>query len=228
MQGGLRRIESMPANLEAVSEVAVEITSEASQGNIPKRNNNRLDRIVGTVVHLVLEHFARIKELPQDLRASFEQGWNQQQWQFELRRLGLSGADLSRAQESVESSVAMVLQDKEGRWLFDSSHRDASSELALTIQTENTTPQNIIIDRTFVDSKTGTRWIVDYKNSQPGEGEQLRDFLNREETQYLPQLSLYKSAMAALGEEPIQCALYFTALGYLQVVDPGTKPSPAR
>ena len=218
MQGGLRRIESMPVILEAVSEVAAEIAPEASHGNIPKRNSNRLDRIVGTVVHLVLEHFAGSKELPKDLSTSFEQGWNQQQLQFELRRLGLSGADLSRAQGSVESSVAMVLHDEEGRWLFEPSHRDASSELALTIQAENAIARNIVIDRTFVDSKTGTRWIVDYKNSQPGEGEQLRDFLNREEAQYLPQLLLYKSAMAALGDEPIQCALYFTALGHLHRV----------
>ena len=217
-RGGLRRIKSMPVGLEAVSEAAAVIVLEEPQGNIPARSNNRIDRAVGTAVHLVLESFAKNSELPKDLPASFNQGWSKKQWLFELRRLGLSGADLVRAQERVESSVAMVLHDEEGRWLFDSSHRDASSELALTISGENATARNIIIDRTFVDSNTGTRWVVDYKNSQPGEGEQLEDFLNREEAQYLPQLSLYKSAVAALGEEPVQCALYFTALGHLHRV----------
>ena len=70
------------------------------------------------------------------------------------------------------------LEDERGRWIFSPSHREAQSELALTgIASGSLT--NVIIDRTFVDEK-GTRWVIDFKTSEPGEGERLADFLQQE------------------------------------------------
>ena len=62
-------------------------------------------------------------------------------------------------------------------------------------------------------------WIVDYKNSKPEEGEELARFLQRESDHYREQLALYARAIQAMGDEPIRCALYFTALGKLHTLD---------
>ena len=214
-QHTLRRIEKVDWGINVASEDVIE---DHPDGNVPRRSINRLERAVGIVVHLVLESFANSKELPVDLPDSYKRGWNKQHWQFELQRLGLSGEVLSTALDKVEVSVTKVLGDEQGRWLLSSSHQQASSELAITTAGKNGTTVNIIIDRTFVDLMTGTRWIVDYKNSQPMEGEQRQEFLQREELAYLSQLTLYQRAMAGMGDEPITCALYFTALGYLHKV----------
>jgi len=182
--------------------------------NIPERSHNRVERSVGTVVHLILERLANARELPRDCSSL-----DRQQWSFELRRLGLTGVDLDTATVAVEASIETVLQEDDGRWLLSSSHRETGSELALTYLDDEGKPGNIIIDRTFIDPGTGVRWLIDYKNSKPLQGEQRENFLLREESEYYPQLSLYKRALSALGDEPIRCALYFTALGHLHVVE---------
>jgi ATP-dependent exoDNAse (exonuclease V) beta subunit len=56
---------------------------------------------------------------------------------------------------------------------------------------------------------------VDYKTSSPRVGETEADFLARESSAYREQLAAYREAVAALGPEPVRCALYFTALGRL-------------
>ncbi len=216
---GLRRIASTDLGLESLAVQGAISDTEKSAGKFPRRSANRVERAVGTVVHLVLEHLGGNGVLPQNLAGCYRQGWSKRQWQFELRRQGVSGAELGSALERVESSIVNVLEDERGRWLFASTHRDASTELAVTVQVENGNPGNLIIDRTFVDSSSGKRWIVDYKNSQPAAGEALADFLAREELAYLPQLTQYRNALRGLGQESIVCALYFTALGYMHPVD---------
>jgi len=209
---GLRRLKHIP-------QVAVAVLQETGDShqldnNIPARSLNRLERSVGTVVHLVMEDIANASSTPEEISAR-----DVQRWSYELRRLGLAGADLHNALRAVEASVTTVLQDKEGRWLLSSNHRDAGSELALTHLDNEGKPRKIIIDRTFIDPETGVRWLIDYKNSKPLPEELQEDFLLREETQYYPQLALYKDALSTLGDEPIQCALYFTAVGHLHIVD---------
>jgi ATP-dependent exoDNAse (exonuclease V) beta subunit len=216
---GLRRIAITDLGPEPRgTRAAISDTGQAS-GNIPRRSANRVDRAVGTVVHLVLEHLGGNGVLPQSLAGCYQAGWSKRQWQFELRRQGVSGAELSSALQRVESSIVNVLEDDRGRWLFASTHRDASTELAITVQLEKGNPGKLIIDRTFVDAVSAKRWIVDYKNSQPAAGEVLADFLAREEAAYLPQLTQYRNALRGLAEESIVCALYFTALGHMHPVD---------
>ena len=78
--------------------------------------------------------------------------------------------------------------------------------------------QDIIIDRSFIDAATGIRWVIDYKNSRPAEGEALQDFTARQCSAYLEQLRCYRDAVRALGNNPLRCALFFTALGHLHTV----------
>jgi len=194
-------------------------SSTAPSHNIPERAVNLLDRSVGTVVHLVMEDLANAAVVPKDLVDYHQQRWDERRWQFELRCLGVAGEDLERGLKAVAHSVTTVLQDEMGRWLLSSEHRQASSELALTCQTSAGKAGKLVVDRTFVDGTSGIRWVVDYKNSQPASGEPRVAFLEREEAQYTAQLAAYKDAVSSFGEEPVRCALYFTALGYLHTVE---------
>ncbi len=213
----LRRIMLPQAAKQGV--VLTSLEAARDDNNILKRSLNRVERAVGTVVHLMLEQLAGLAELPDDLQGCYDSCWNRGQSVFELRRLGLSGTALDRAIMAVEASITQVLGDESGQWLLSSGHAEASSELALTSTGASGKLHTLIIDRTFIDAQTGVCWLVDYKNSQPMEGEQREAFLNREEASYRSQLMTYKRALLGLREEPIQCALYFTALGYLHRVE---------
>ena len=192
--------------------------SHANNNNIAPYNSNRVGRAVGTVVHLILDALSTKESLAKDLAACYTSTMSERQCLLELRGLGLHGPQLHSAMRSVEVSITEVLHSKEGRWLLSSSHIAPSSELALTTAGKDGRPMNVIIDRTFIDAQTGLRWLIDYKNSRPLEGEKQEEFFAREEESYYSQLSAYKYALAGLGAEPIQCALYFTALGQLHRV----------
>ncbi len=217
-RGNLRRIKKINSRSLTAS-VIHSPSALLSEGNIPKRSVNRVERAVGTVVHLVLEQLSYESSLPNDLTQSGLVCCDPSHWTFELRRLGLSGKGLLAAQQMVGKSVDAVLNDEQGRWVLSAAHAHASSELALSYTDVNGKLARVIIDRTFIDVKTGMRWLVDYKNSRPMEDESLAHFLQREEETYTPQLTLYRNALLGMGPEPIQCALYFTAIGSLHLLD---------
>ncbi|MEH6568325.1 MAG: UvrD-helicase domain-containing protein [Halioglobus sp.] len=187
--------------------------SNSANDNIPERVFNREDRYVGTVVHLALEQLSRRAILPQ---APIER--DNDAWHGALAALGLSGDALTKASERVRQSVSTVLADPTGRWLLSSEHAEASSELPLTRVDESGKVVDIIIDRTFIDSDTQERWVVDYKNSQPEAGESLDDFAQREANTYRDQLRIYRDSVSHMGAAHVQCALYFTALAHMHIV----------
>jgi ATP-dependent helicase/nuclease subunit A len=160
-------------------------------------------RRVGTVVHEALDRFARAKlpraeDLPA-LRARLES------------RLQALGVEPERAQEGAERALVALratLADERGRWLFDASHRDAHSELALSGVRAGRIV-NAVIDRTFVAD--GSRWVVDFKTS-PHEGGDLDAFLDSEAVRYEAQLKRYAHLARGLGPEPVRAGLYFPLL----------------
>ena len=183
-------------------------------GNIPQRVLNRIDRYVGTVVHLALEQLSKFAVLPATVT-----GHDSLRWRQALASLGLFGESLDDASDRVEQSVRRVLEDAVGRWILSPDHLQAESEFALTWVDEEGRPSDIIIDRTFVDRETNERWLVDYKNSHPTDGESLEVFAQRETNTYRAQLVEYRQVLAELGDQPVKCALYFTAVAHLQLVD---------
>jgi ATP-dependent helicase/nuclease subunit A len=76
--------------------------------------------------------------------------------------------------------------------------------------------ERLVIDRTFVDARTGERWLVDYKTGQPQAGESGAQFLARECSAHRGQLVRYRDAHSGLVGETVRVALYFTAIGHLQ------------
>ena len=64
-----------------------------------------------------------------------------------------------------------------------------------------------VIDRTFIHN--GSRWIIDYKLSQPAEGEPAEQFIRRQSSAYSAQLSHYAKLYGSMQPNPVRCALYF-------------------
>jgi ATP-dependent helicase/nuclease subunit A len=167
-------------------------------------------RRVGTVVHEALERFGvalpRVEDLP-GLRVRLES------------RLAALGVETDGARSGAERALAALratIEDSKGRWLFDPTHREAHSELALS-GLRGAQIVNAVIDRTFV-AADGIRWVVDFKTS-PHEGGDLTTFLDREERRYRPQLSLYARLARELGPEPVRAGLYFPLLTAWREVD---------
>ena len=166
---------------------------------------------MGTVVHLALEELSLGGEPPQDCRPD-----DRERWRRALRMQGLAGAALEHAlQQVLENIAASLCADGPGRWILSPAHAQARSEWPLVMLDGEGRPRTLVIDRSFVDVATGERWIVDYKTSRPLAGESLTVFRAREAEAYREQLAGYRDALAALGPEPVRCALFFTALGEL-------------
>ncbi|MEH6582118.1 MAG: UvrD-helicase domain-containing protein [Halioglobus sp.] len=189
------------------------VTTPDQDSNIPQRKLNRVDRYVGTVVHLALEQLSLLDDIPE-----VSSPLQLRRWEHALASLGLFDEALSSAVTRVEQSVNAVLADDQGRWILSSKHFQADSELRLTRVDSRGRLVDIIIDRTFVDEQSNERWVVDYKNSQPEVGETYEDFVEREENTYRAQLEGYREAMTVAGDQPVNCALYFTALARLHRV----------
>jgi len=195
--------------LDTVDKVGAE-----QDGNIPIHASNHMERSVGTVVHLALEELSLREALPISVTES-----DRGRWRVALQREGLWGAALTEALEAVASSVMQSLRDGgAGRWVLSPQHEQARSEWTLTCADEERGSRDLIIDRTFIDRQSGERWLVDYKNSRPQEGETLECFAARESALYRTQLQCYRDALRTLGGQPLRCALFFTALGHLHPV----------
>jgi len=191
-------------------------TPPATGANIPDRPANFLERSIGTVVHLALEELSLRDKLPAAPTAQ-----DCVRWRSALAGLGLWGTALDEAQAAVEQSLqAMLAADSPGRWVLSREHQQPRSEWALTwVNPDTGRSEDLVIDRTFIDASDGVRWLIDYKNSEPETGEALQDFLARQEITYREQLLCYRQALRALAEQPIRCALFFTALGRLHHIE---------
>jgi ATP-dependent exoDNAse (exonuclease V) beta subunit len=163
-------------------------------------------RAAGSVVHRLLEAWGRdglpaAGELPPGV-ADYAR--------TALREQGLSGTPLADAAQRVERALAATVADPRGRWLYDPTHNEARSELALTAQLDGQLVA-LVVDRTFV-AADGVRWIVDFKTSDH-RGGGLEAFLDREQARYRDQLERYARALAALDPRPQRLALYFPLVG---------------
>jgi ATP-dependent helicase/nuclease subunit A len=209
---GLLRLKRAESSAEVSTETE---TVDISDPNIPARPANHRERSVGTVVHLALEELSRRVDLPTTIEPD-----DSRRWRWALAGTGLWGSALDDAQAAVERSLYSTLAaDGPGRWVLSQRHLQPRSEWALSwLNPDTGRSEDLVIDRTFIDPQDGVRWLIDYKNSEPEAEEALEDFLQRQELDYRQQLLRYRSALRARSDEPICCALFFTALGRLHHV----------
>jgi ATP-dependent helicase/nuclease subunit A len=168
-------------------------------------------RRVGTVVHEALERFSR-----GTLPAAAELLALRARLESRLQALGVEGEAALAGAERALTALRTTLEDVRGRWLFDPTHREAGSELALT-GVRGGRIINAVIDRTFV-STDGVRWVIDFKTS-PHEGAEVQSFLDEEVKRYQPQLQRYAHLARELGPEPVRAGLYYPLLAAWREVD---------
>lgn len=166
---------------------------------------------IGTVLHRQLqwisEQFSDDFRLP-DNWPEITRSQLKQQYAFDDEELG-------KSVETVLSGVNKTLSDSWGKIIL-AAKEDAHSEYCMQKKLEHTNYLTRIIDRTFVYE--GKRWIVDYKSSQPVEGESMSDFLEKEIMMYREQMQDYFNLFAKIETLPIVAGLYFPLLSHFEKV----------
>jgi len=163
-------------------------------------------RVVGTLVHAWLQ---RIAEEGVDNWGSSRLEQERDRLIAQLFRSGLAASQHERCLAMIMQSLGNALTCSRGRWLL-AQHLEAVSELELNGIVDGSLVR-ASIDRTFIDN--GTRWVVDYKTSQPAEGVNLEDFLKEEAARYAEQLASYCCLLRDFyTKHPVRTALYFPAV----------------
>ena len=176
---------------------------------------NRWERIIGLVTHRVLELTAS-EALPESARDPRVQTWIH----HNLSQYALTPQLFDRAKARVGELMELTLTCETGRWIL-AAKIDAKNELAIS-RLEAGEVKNYVIDRTFLDDREEVRWVIDYKTSEPLDGESSADFTARESEAYRDQLQNYAELVSGLRwehEVPIKTALYFPAIQQLSVYE---------
>ena len=179
----------------------------------------QLPSLIGTCVHEVFEQLAKLEQ-----RSLSDDAMQTQQaiWRCRLLQLGVKPQQVDDALNTVVTAVQAVLNNTDGQWIFDASHRAAQNEWPLSCLSDEV-PSSVyhyVIDRSFID-ENNVRWIIDYKISAPSGAVTADDFVEQQKKQYSAQLSQYKNAVTqfdrASGESVVEtkCALYFPLINRL-------------
>jgi len=199
------------SSLESSAEQSTQLVEVLDADNFIEEIK-QLSAVIGTVLHRQLqwvsEHYNESFVLPDN-------------WQ-ELTRSQLASSHHFKTDAELESAVEKVilglnntLNDQFGRLILSTSN-NSDSELVLHKKLEEGSFLTRIIDRTFVYQ--GKRWIIDYKSSQPEQGESIADFVEREKQAYYSQLSDYFKMFVKLGDEPVIAGLYFPMITHFESV----------
>jgi len=207
----LRRLPLLPATgavasaASATSGLTTAITAAETE------ESSQYRRHAGTLVHKLFEQWVRF---PAFISTTISDTVRER-WRIQLQALSVDDAGLDPALDIVTRAVSTVARNT-GRmeWLFTQPHDQSSAEFRLSVQIDGQ-PQHLTIDRTFVHA--GTRYIIDYKLSEPDADPVA--FLTSETEKYRPQLQAYRQALAAQENLPARLYLYFPLLDHLQEIE---------
>jgi len=162
-----------------------------------------MPKLIGIVAH-------RLLQLISERGINWWQEKNQQKTylKHQLLQIGVLPAQLNAAIATTHNLINQAINDPKGRWILH-AHDEAQSEYALTAII-NGKPENLVIDRTFID-ESGIRWIIDYKTTAFSQAD-LAAFLEKEQKKYLEKMHQYCQAMRLIEKRPIRLGLYFPAL----------------
>jgi len=167
-------------------------------------------RHVGTVVHEQAQRLAHASDLPShaELEAMLPV------FRARLVSLGVPPVKLNGAKVQARQLLEKLVKHPKFEWICSQPERHC--EYAVIYKNG----QNIakyVLD-VFIKAADGVGWVVDYKTSEPGDGETHEDFIAKEVETYRPILSQYRRAMIALGHSKVATALFFVAIGRWHVV----------
>ena len=188
-------------------------------GNLPDLNTDQLPRQQGNIVHRVLQQLAESGvDQWHSMNATIRHNWLIRL----MEREGVETNSHDATAEFIKRSINNTVNDPDGQWLLSQDHQRSVAEYALLTTIDGQIKKRVI-DRSFIDN-SGIRWVVDYKTSEPNDGESRQDFIDREVTQYRGQLMQYKWYLNLLagnseGSPSIKTGLYFTSLGHWQVTN---------
>ncbi|MFQ5345545.1 MAG: UvrD-helicase domain-containing protein [Mariprofundus sp.] len=163
---------------------------------------------VGNAVHTALQQVAE----------TGIEHWDDDHTQAVIKRMrrmliaeGLSGLMLKDALARCADALQRVLKSEKGQWILSVQHQQAHQEWALSSEYDHHISHHAI-DRSFIDTDSGIRWIIDYKTATH-EGGDLAAFLDEEVMRHAPQLQRYAAILARLEpQREIRTALYFPML----------------
>lgn len=163
-------------------------------------------RHVGTLVHRLLERIA-LDGL--DVWDQARLGALEPALRSQLAQLGVAAERVDGALSRVLQALEVTLNDARGRWIL-AAHAESRCEWALGAMLDGVAI-NAVIDRSFVDE--GVRWIIDYKTSDPLQGEPLEAFLDHQQAHYRAQLESYAALLRQFDpHHPVRVGLYFPLL----------------
>lgn len=225
-----RKTESQPVDKELYQSRQIKKVNLTRVLSIPPNKRNELLKVdvgepsseydlvsdsaaaIGTVLHRQLQWLSERYEDNYQLPANWEQ----------ITRAQISSSYRYRDQESFEDAVNKVmtgvkqtLADPFGQKILR-PRSIAHSEWTLHKKIEAGGFLTRVIDRSFVDE--GVRWIIDYKSSQPNENESFEEFIQREKSLYLEQITDYFKMLAKLENRKIVAGLYFPLLSHFEAI----------
>ena len=177
----------------------------------PLTEQNPTPRHTGTVLHRILRQI--VMEGLDTWNLDTIQG-RQPFWRIQLRQLGVCQTDEPLVM--ISRAVSHCLQNDTARWLLSNKHAQSQCEYAIGYTTHNGETKTAVVDRTFVAE--GVRWIIDYKMTEPTEGDSQEAFLRHQISQYKTQLEHYTTLFSQMDDMPIKTALYFPLMNLLEII----------
>lgn len=195
-------------------------SGQADQDSEDDRSN-RFNLSLGNLVHQALAYIGEQNGYGQPLDA----GLLADQLRSWLPRLDAAPEQRQEVFDAAQRHIQQTLTDSKGQWLLQ-AHPNGRFEWSVTVASQ-AGANKLIFDRLFRTEDTW--WIVDFKTSQPQQGQELGYFLAAEIARYRPQLYRYQQALMSLithcpevlaplpaKDLPIKTALYFTGLSHLE------------
>ncbi|MET1256070.1 UvrD-helicase domain-containing protein [Aliikangiella maris] len=213
-QLALKTIENNPSKESASTNLIMQPDGKSINSQQPDESHklSELASVIGSVLHRQLQWISERYE-PQFLLPA---NWQEiTENQLASRYIFRHQSELESAVEKVLSGVNNILNDKFGQLIL-AQHACAHAELTLHKKIDSGSYLTRIIDRTFVHDNV--RWIIDYKSTQPESYESMAQFIEREKSQYLQQISDYFKMFAALEDRAIKAGLYFPLLPHFELM----------
>ena len=173
-------------------------------------------RYFGTILHEAIQQLTLLGD-PQisDQQLSERQAL----WQSKLIRLGTPRSMAQSQSQRIYQALSSMLKTAKGRWLLDHTHQASACEKKIYYAHKQEI-RHSIIDRTFIDVKESPiRWIIDYKSSEPKDGQSIEEFAIKETEQYKSQMAHYGHLFSA-EPHPVKMAIYFPLINHFTEVTP--------
>lgn len=190
--------------------------SYLSNVNTPTELRQRNARYQGTLLHETIQQI-----ILTDYRT-----WNNERivqlkalWAVRLKQLGMEQTNIQSAITKTSTIITKMLGSQVGQWLLDHSHEQSHCEYSLWAPGGNEY-KRYIIDRTFIDKRDSepVRWIIDYKSSEPTEGQARANFIQQEKAKHSDQLKRYQQLFPQ-SHPPIKLGLFLPSIDHLAEID---------